>query len=56
MLLCKDCDRAKPPPPKDKLVCPLCVGGDGPKKGKGGGGGGGGGGKRQHGKEPPASY
>ena len=26
VLLCKDCDRAKPPVPKDKLFCPLCQG------------------------------
>lgn len=24
VLLCKDCDRAKPPVPKNTLFCPLC--------------------------------
>ena len=28
VLLCKDCDRAKPPVPKDQLFCPLCKGND----------------------------
>jgi predicted amidophosphoribosyltransferase len=24
VLLCRDCQRSKPPPPKDKLRCVLC--------------------------------